>query len=136
MKRILLVDDSPDILDGLSLVLEEHYEVVAVGNGEDALFIMAEERFDLVLVDLMMPLVDGATFIRTLNDKRDRTPLVLMSASLDLVEHGLALGVPTLAKPFEPELLMRVVESMLAWQRRPTHPGLLLRAVEKAAMAT
>lgn len=138
MTRILLIDDSIDILESLSLVLEEKYEVVAVSSGEDALVLTEQQRFDVILVDLMMPILDGATFIRMLREGGNRTPVVLMSASVDLPERSETLGVVTLAKPFEPDRLLRVLDAALA-PRRSTRPrgapGLTLD-LEKTAATT
>lgn len=123
MKRILLIDDSLEILDSLSLVLDERYAVSAVSSAEEALLLTEQERFDAVLVDLMMPILDGAGFIRLLRERRDDTPVVLMSAAVDLAERGHALGVPTLAKPFEPDRLVGALETALT-RRSPARPRL------------
>ena len=57
MKRILIADDDPSILDGLSTLLSRSYEVVAARNGEDLLAELERRAFDLVLLDLRMLLL-------------------------------------------------------------------------------
>lgn len=83
MKTILVVDDEPTILESMELVLEiEQYTVVTASNGKEALERIAESRPDLVLSDVMMPVMDGLELLRAI--KTDPAlagiPVVIMSA--------------------------------------------------------
>lgn len=83
MKTVLLVDDEHAILDALSGILEdEGFRVVTAGNGREALARLGEWAPDVVLVDVMMPVMDGRELLREIQeDARWRhLPVVLMSA--------------------------------------------------------
>jgi CheY-like chemotaxis protein len=84
MKTILVVDDEFDIVDVLSdLLTAEGYRVVTAGNGREGLARAAETRPDLILLDRMMPVVDGAEMLRLLHEDPELTsiPVVMMSAA-------------------------------------------------------
>lgn len=105
-KRILVVDDDPDILDALAIWLEDRFDVTTAADGREALTLLRDQTFDLILLDLMMPGVDGATVKRTLDTQGVRVPIVVVSAISDLPRHAHALGVTDyLAKPLDLETL-------------------------------
>ena len=81
--RILVVDDDCVIAGLHAAVLElEGYEVVTAENGEDALMQLAFDRFDLVLTDRNMPVLDGASMVLALRTAGSRIPVVMVSGSL------------------------------------------------------
>lgn len=110
--RILLADDEPDILDPLAYALRrEGFAVECVANGEAALQAARDERFDLVVLDVMMPEVSGTDVCRTLRAESD-VPIMMLTArdsELDRVL-GLELGADDyVLKPFSTvELISRV----------------------------
>jgi CheY-like chemotaxis protein len=112
---LLVVEDEVPIREVLCSILEdEGYRVVGVGDGRAALAALAAERFDLVLSDTMMPRLDGVGLARALAaDPGLRTiPLVLMSA----LRSGPAREVPHaafLSKPFDLYELLDTVERIL-----------------------
>ncbi len=122
-KRVLLVDDDADILRLVALVLRsDGYDVVAAGNGEDALRECEKEPFSLVLLDLMMPKMDGETFLGRLHERfgDDAPPVVVVSASSERAEVARSHGaVGTLEKPFELEDVREMVEMLLMRSSRP-----------------
>ncbi len=110
--RILVVDDDPPSVKMISFLLrEEGYEVVSADNGESALELIDSEAPDLVILDVMMPHLDGFEVCRRIRQKQD-VPVIFLSARGETVDKvaGLELGADDyLAKPFEPsELLARV----------------------------
>lgn len=110
--RILVVDDDPPSVKMISFLLrEEGYEVVSADNGESALELLDREAPDLVVLDVMMPHLDGFEVCRRIRQKQD-VPVIFLSAKGETVDKvaGLELGADDyLAKPFEPsELLARV----------------------------
>jgi two-component system, chemotaxis family, chemotaxis protein CheY len=111
-KRILVVDDDPDILDALSEILEvEGYQVHRARNGREALQRMGEGASgpDLILLDLMMPVMDGWEFARTLDPHR-RPPIVVLSADRNVGPKAQEIGaIGWLAKPFELGELLSLV---------------------------
>lgn len=107
MSRILIVDDDVDILDALAGVLEDNHEVATANNGAEALALLSTQAFDAVVLDLMMPVMDGETLIERMRDLGVLVPVVLASASADLTLLAARLGVEHIAKPYDIELLER-----------------------------
>ena len=115
--RVLLVDDDPEILEATGSVLREWgYAVDEARDGATALSLARGSRPDLMLIDLMMPVMDGWTLIRRLREEKivDRVPLVVFSADRDAREKAKTLQAQAaLRKPFELEELQNVVERLL-----------------------
>ena len=110
--HILVVDDDPPSVKMSSFLLqEEGYEVTSTDNGAAALELVEREAPDLVILDVMMPGLDGFEVCRRIRQKAD-VPIIFLSARGEAVDKvaGLELGADDyLAKPFEPaELLARV----------------------------
>lgn len=79
-KKILVADDERPMAKALELKLtKEGFEVKTVGNGREALDAMKAEKFDLLLLDLMMPRVDGFAVLAELKDRKDHTPVIVSS---------------------------------------------------------
>src|SRR5687768_16531880 len=101
-KRVLVVDDDASIRELLSTALEDDgYEVVPASNGQDALSVCERWRPDVIVLDLMMPVMDGWTFAKRLRETDD-IPIVVLSAATDLERHGKSLGATdVVGKPFD-----------------------------------
>jgi PAS domain S-box-containing protein len=115
--RVLLVDDDPEILEATGQILREWgYTVDEARDGHTALSLARRARPDLMLVDLMMPVMDGWTLIRRLREEnvaRD-VPVVVFSADRDAREKARHLDArAALRKPFELEELQDVVERLI-----------------------
>jgi two-component system response regulator MprA len=117
MATVLLVDDEPDILLMLRMSFEdEGHVVVTAANGEQALQRLAEGGIDAVVLDMMMPVVDGWGVLRGKLDAGDRTPVVVVSAKSDPrdAEKVLELGaVEYVMKPFDLDALIRLVTEIV-----------------------
>lgn len=117
--HILVVDDD-EILSGLlQLTLEiEGYIVDTAANGEEGLAKMRESQFDLVLLDLVMPRVDGIKFLRLLRDGGSVVPPVLIISSTAGEElagkHGEYGVIGFARKPVEPAKLVALVKEALS----------------------
>ena len=81
-KRVLAVDDDESIRHMLDRVLSRSYEVVLAANGEQALAEIARQRFDLALVDLRMPVMDGSELLERLEAEGIDLPVILMTAEI------------------------------------------------------
>ena len=116
MKRILVVDDERKIVDLVTLYLEkEGFAVSSAGNGRQALELHERHDPDLVVLDLMLPELDGFEVARELRRRGD-TPLLMLSARSDDVDRivGLELGADDyLVKPFNPRELVARVRAIL-----------------------
>lgn len=110
---ILLVEDEENLLEALKLNLElEGYEVTSCMNGAEALEIIHKEHFDLIILDIMLPEVDGITVCETIRLQNDEIPILILSAKSSGADRvlGLKKGADDyLTKPFNlEELLLRV----------------------------
>jgi two-component system, OmpR family, alkaline phosphatase synthesis response regulator PhoP len=116
MKTILVVDDERNIVDLLRLYLEkEGLGVVAAVDGEEALALQARFEPDLVILDLMLPKIDGYEVCREIR-RRGETPILMLTARSDDVDAivGLELGADDyVTKPFDPRLLVARVKAIL-----------------------
>jgi len=116
--RVLLVDDDAEILDATSQVLRDWgYEVDAAPDGLTALSLARGARHDLVLVDLMMPVMDGWALIHKMReeDLLHGVPVVVFSAHRELRERAKQLDPDaTLRKPFELQELQGVMERLIS----------------------
>ena len=115
-KRILLVDDEPLMIKGLKYTLEQDgYETVSAYDGEEALKVFAEQEFDLVLLDVMLPGVDGLEVLREIR-KTSKTPVIMLTAKDETFDKvlGLELGADDyITKPFENKELVARVKAVL-----------------------
>ena len=118
-KKILVVDDEPASLRVLRYFLgQEGYEVVAAKDDVEALELLAQLRFDLVLSDVKMPGRGGLALAKHLLSTVPITPIFLMTAyDCDTHEDILALGVPCLSKPLSLDLLLLQVQKVLGYER-------------------
>jgi len=121
MAKVLIIDDEKLIVEMLAFRLSKvgGYQVVQAFDGDEGLKKAAEEKPDLVLVDIMMPRMDGYQFI--INMKKDPAlaaiPIIILTASvsLDLVNKALKAGVAGyIMKPFDPNKLMEKIKQVLA----------------------
>jgi two-component system OmpR family response regulator len=114
--RILVVDDEPNIADLLSAALTfEGYDVGVAGTGAEALEMVRTYRPNLVMLDVMLPDVDGNEVCRRLRQQGEQMPIVFLTArdtTEDKVE-GLAMGDDYVTKPFSIEELMARVGAIL-----------------------
>ena len=119
-KKILIVDDEPDILKLTSLRLKKlGYDVLTAVDGKEALDAIRSETPDLVLLDLLLPIMDGAEVCkRVKNDKKLRhIPIILFTAHSDTMtaEKAKSFGADGyIVKPFDPEELMNKIGQILA----------------------
>ncbi len=125
-KRLLLVDDDPNLILLVKDYLEfRGYEVSSADNGRIALEQLQEELPDLIICDVMMPEMDGYTFVESVREEPRTSwiPVIFLSAkgqSQDRIK-GLNIGADVyMVKPFEPEELIAQVESSLAQAARLT----------------
>jgi len=113
--RIMIVDDEPDIVDIISQVLKQKYEVVEANNGLDALEKMGRSEPDFIILDVMMPLMDGFDTCEAIrkNPLYRETPIYFLTSlhSEEDVKRGYALGCTLfLQKPLEPLRLLKNID--------------------------
>jgi len=124
LKRILIVEDEETIADILEdNLIAEGYKVLVARDGKDGLEQWQKNDPDLVVLDVMLPLISGYEICKTMRDNRNQTPVLFLSAlgqATDRVK-GLSLGGDDyLAKPFHlPEFLLRVENLLKRHTRQP-----------------
>jgi len=115
--RILIAEDQKKISDNIKgILLEESYEVEQAFDGEEAMDRLYEQHFDLLLLDIMMPKMDGITLIRELRANQNQIPTLMLTArdQIDDRVNGLDSGADDyLAKPFSNLELLARVRSLL-----------------------
>jgi DNA-binding response OmpR family regulator len=133
IKTILICDDDLDILSALKIYLSaEGYRVLKATNGEQALEIIAEEEVHLVILDIMMPVLDGIDTTEKIREKSN-IPIILLTAKSE--EHDKVLGLNVgaddyIIKPFNP---MEVVARVRSHLRRYTSLGGIKQSLSQLA---
>jgi len=124
--KILVVDDDPDILDAVSMILEtQGYEVVTARDGIDGLATLKAENPDLMILDLLMPKMDGFAVCKELQDPRwskyKNIPILILTSVREEasrrryeLETGLELDVDDyVEKPMAPDVLLDRVKTLI-----------------------
>ncbi len=135
--KILIVDDEPFNVDYIEQELEDsQYETISATNGQEALNKIESDAPDLILLDIMMPVMDGFEVLSRLkgNAETRDTPVIVISASNDLssVVRGIKLGAEDyLPKPFEPTLLTARITSGLEKKQLRDLQKLYVKSLER-----
>ena len=122
-EKILLVEDNPDILQYLSDELGKRYHILKAGNGVEALAIIKEQEADLILTDVMMPVMDGLQLCKQIkqNLRTCHIPIIILSAKTDLKEQleGLQVGADDyIPKPFSMAMLVTKIKNLFRTRYR------------------
>jgi len=130
-KKILAVDDDPDILDALTMILESQgYQIVTARDGVECLANLKAEMPDLMILDLLMPKMDGFAVCKELQDPRwakyREIPILILTSVREEasrrryeLETGLELDVDDyVEKPFSPDILLERVERLVKKKER------------------
>ncbi len=111
--RLLLCEDERGLSSALVKILKHYnYSVEAVFDGEEAIMLLEVENYDAIILDIMMPKVDGIAVLKTIRERGDTTPVIMLTAKSQVDDKviGLDLGANDyLTKPFDTkELLARI----------------------------
>jgi DNA-binding response OmpR family regulator len=116
-KRILVVDDENSLRAALSTLLKEQgYDVSSAEDGDVAIEMLSSRSFDLILLDLKMPNVDGHEVLRFVKDKDPETKVIMLTGFADLKNalDSKGLGADNfIAKPFDRRELLRAIHRIL-----------------------
>lgn len=132
-KTILVVDDKLNMRAMVrDYLTEENFRVVMAENGQQALFVARQEKPDLILLDIMMPQMDGYQFLRTYRQE-SKTPVILLTARLEETDKvlGLELGADDyITKPFGMRELVARIRAVLRRAGQEDAPEVILRSGE------
>jgi DNA-binding response OmpR family regulator len=129
-KTVLVVDDEARLVNLVKAYLEQGgFRVVTAKNGREAIFVARQEKPDLILLDIMMPEMDGHEFMRIHRQERP-TPIILLTAKVEEDDKiiGLELGADDyITKPFSPRELLARVRAVLRRGNQEVPAGPCLR---------
>ena len=135
--KILIVDDDLMLLQQLQSALKgQNYTTLTAQNGNEALDAFHESVYDLVILDIMMPGLDGLSFLREIRAGKEETPVLMLSAKGDIEDkiRGLDLGADDyLSKPFSVNELLARIRALL---RRKNGPGDSLLKIDNLTLDT
>lgn len=110
--KLLIVEDNVDLLESMKKILSDEFEVESATDGEEGLFLAFQNIYDAIILDVMLPGMDGFEILRKLRDDRIMTPVLFVTAKDALEDRvkGLEIGGDDyLVKPFQaPELIARI----------------------------
>lgn len=120
-KRILFVDDEPNILDGLRRMLHgrrHEWDMTFVDGGEAALAVLAESPFDVIVSDMRMPRMDGATLLTRVQDEHPEMVRIVLSgySEMEAALRAVPVAHQFLSKPCDSEVIRGVVERACSLQ--------------------
>ena len=132
-KKIMVVDDEPRLVSIVEAYLkQEGFEVQTASNGQEALFAVRESKPDLIILDVMMPEMDGYEFMRH-HRMEAETPIILLTAKVEEDDKviGLELGADDyVTKPFRPRELVARVRAVLRRSGQTSPKATVLRAAD------
>ena len=117
MKKILIIDDEPIVRTSCEKILmPEGYEVRVAENGEEGLGILEKEEFDLILLDLKMPGMDGVDVLKIIKERWPETRVIILTgySTIETAVNTLRLGAFNfIEKPFTPDKLISSVKEAI-----------------------
>ena len=118
MNKILLVEDDPAILEGLTALLRaENYETISAGDGEKGLALALKESPDLIILDIMLPKMNGIEVLQTLrNREKCKVPVIMLTSRKEEIDRvmGLEFGADDyITKPFSTRELIARIKAVL-----------------------
>lgn len=123
-KKVLCIEDEPEMIDLIKLILERKgFEVLGAVGGKEGLEVIRREMPDLILLDLMMPEVDGWEVFRQMraDERLKDIPVIVVTAKAQSIDKVLGLHIAKVddyvTKPFGPQELLRSVNKVLAMER-------------------
>ncbi|MGE7660094.1 response regulator transcription factor [Peribacillus sp. NPDC097197] len=114
--KVLVVEDNASLLESMRQILEDEYEVDTADNGEDGLFLAQQRIYDIILLDVMLPGMDGFEIIRQMRNAKIDTSVLFLTAKDSLEDRvkGLELGGDDyLVKPFQAAELKARIRALL-----------------------
>jgi len=128
--RVLCIEDEPEMIELIRLILSRAgYEVLGAESGSEGLELLSEEKVDLILLDLMMPEMDGWEVYQRLkaNEHTRDIPVIIVTAKAQRIDRVLGLYIvgadDYITKPFSPQELVRSIEQILRKHAQANETG-------------
>jgi len=125
-RRIVCIEDEPEMIDLFRLILTRRgFEVIGANGGRQGLELVKEIKPDLILIDLMMPDMDGWEVYQNLkaNEDTQNIPVIVVTAKAQSIDRVLGLHIAKvndyIAKPFSPSSLLESIEQVLTHTEKP-----------------
>ena len=113
-KKVLILEDEPDLRELLVEMLSGTYDLVTADNGIEGIAAIEHAEFDAILLDLMMPVMDGVTFAEEIHRRGISTPIVVLSAMPTIEAIAKRLGaIDFCHKPCDPSRLQEALDAAL-----------------------
>ena len=136
--KIMIVDDEVDLLAELKPLMERSgFQVISATNGEQAIELAAKEKPDLIILDMLMPRLDGRNVLRRLREAGNWTPVILLTKVNTPTERILSLQEGAddyLNKPFDPLELVARVQAILRRTQRGSLPISSFRHLDRKSV--
>ncbi len=116
MRRILIVDDEASVRESLKLILKDHYKVFLAENAKDAFSIFERESPHLILLDIILPEMDGITVLKRIRELDNAVPVIMLTATrmVKTAVEAMKIGATDyLSKPFDIEELKLIIEKAI-----------------------
>ncbi len=132
---ILIVDDEPGARESLEVILEDDYQLLSVGSGQEALETLQKKPIHLVLLDVNMPDMDGLAVLRKIKEQDEEMDVIMVSAlnqarkAVDAIKLG---AYDYITKPYEPEDILSTVNRVISKQKLYKELDFLRREVEES----
>ncbi len=126
-RQIVCIEDEPEMIDLFKLILTRRgFEVIGANGGRQGLELVKEIKPDLILIDLMMPDMDGWEVYQNLkaNEETQHIPVIVVTAKAQSIDRVLGLHIAKvndyIAKPFSPSALLESIEQVLSQNDKTT----------------
>jgi DNA-binding NtrC family response regulator len=135
-EKILIVDDEPDMLKLLSMILREktRYEITTTNNPIEAIELVKQSGFDLVISDLKMPGLDGMEIIDAVKKVDEDIPVIIITAFASVESASEAIqkgGFDFITKPFRKEQILFTIDKALKWLKVQRENKMLREQLKK-----
>ncbi len=119
-EKILIVDDEPDMLKLLSMIIREKtpYEITTTNNPIEAVELVRDYSFDIVITDLKMPGLDGLQLLEEVKKRDEDVPVIIITAygTIDAATEAIQKGgFDFITKPFKKEQILFTIEKAIKW---------------------
>lgn len=136
MAKILIVDDEPDMLKLLSMILREKtsYEITTTNNPMEAIELAKQGGFDLVISDLKMPVLDGMEIIDAVKKIDEDIPVIIITAFASVESASEAIqkgGFDFITKPFRKEQILFTIDKAFKWLKVQKENKMLKEQLKK-----